>query len=395
MLVARSGLFDRDWYVKRYPDVAAAHVNPLRHFVHYGSREGRSPSPKFDAIWYLRNYADVRIAGAEPLFHYLKFGRAEGRQPTSDPAELSRVDKLEKDSTQIVAEYWAVDRSSGRPISWDEHKVLLEFMHRRVTGDPNVTTYEWFKRKFFQKPAELCLSIGCGFGAFEKGAIELGIAKRFHAYDISSGAIERAKQGAAQAGVADRIAYDVLNINEIVLPANTYDAIFAISSAHHIFNLENLFRQCQGALKPGGLLFLDEYIGPSRFQSSPEVTEIINKVLSILPPRYRKSQFANNGTTIDRYVPSPVEHFEQHDPSEAIRSAEIVSTLRLYFDIVEFRPYGGTILHMLLSGITGNFDETKDSDVALLNLLATFEEILENAGVIEADFAAIVAKPKA
>jgi hypothetical protein len=63
------------------------------------------------------------------------------------------------------------------------------------------------------------------------------------------------------------------------------------------------------------------------------------------------------------------------------------------FDIVEFRPYGGAILTMLLTGITGNFDQNDETAVALLNILATLEETLEQHGVIESDFAAIVAKP--
>jgi len=90
----------------------------------------------------------------------------------------------------------------------------------------------------------------------------------------------------------------------------------------------------------------------------------------------------------------PPEHFEKHDPSEAVRSGEIVTTLKMYFDILEFRPYGGAILHMLFSGIMGNFNEHNETDVALLRTIATFEEVMEGAGLIGSDFAAIVAKPK-
>jgi hypothetical protein len=35
-----------------------------------------------------------------------------------------------------------------------------------------------------------------------------------------------------------------------------------------------------------------------------------------------------------------VEHFEKHDPSEAIGCGELVSTLKMYFDIVAMRPRG-------------------------------------------------------
>lgn len=297
-------------------------------------------------------------------------------------------------ATEIVSDYWAVDRTGDRPHSWLQHKTMQAFLHRRVTGDPNLSTAAWFKQKFFPQPVELALALGCGFGGFERAAIDLGIAKKFHANDLSTGAIEKARQDAREADMADKIEYRVLNLDECVLPRETYDAIFAVSSAHHVFQLENLFRQCRQALKPGGLMFLDEYIGPSRFQSSPFVVEIINKVRALLPARYLRSLFANDGSLIGPYIPSPVEHFEKVDPSGAIRSAEIVNTLKMYFDVIEFRPYGGAILHMLFSGIMGNFDENNDADVTLLNVLATFEETLEKAGALESDFAAIVAKPR-
>jgi SAM-dependent methyltransferase len=298
------------------------------------------------------------------------------------------------DTTQIVSEYWAEDRSKGQMISWLQHPVVLRYIHRRVSGDPNVSTYQWFKSRFFPEPAELCLTLGCGFGPFERMAIESGIGRRFKGYDVSDRAIECARQAATVAGMGDRIQYEVCNLDKLELPERAYDAIFAISSAHHVFELENMYRQVRRALKPGGLFLLDEYVGPSRFQSSPQVTSIINNLRSILPERLRKNLFTNDDTLIWRYVPSPVEHFEKNDPSEAIRSGELISTLKLYFDIVEIRPYGGAILHMLLSGITGNFDAGNESDVATLQLLATFEELLEDVGAVSSDFAAIVARPR-
>lgn len=298
------------------------------------------------------------------------------------------------DAAKIASEYWAVDRTGARPRSWLEHPTILEIVNRRVSGDPKLSTIWWFRNKYFQRPVELALSLGCGFGGFERFGIESGIAREFHANDLSEGAITKAREAAAKANLGDKIEYSVVNLDEFALPATTYDAIFALSAAHHVFQLEKLFRQCRKTLKPGGLLFLDEYIGPSRFQSTPEVTSLINRLRDILPEKYRKSLFADDGSQIYPYAPSPAEHFEKHDPSEAVRSGEIVSTLKLYFDILEYRPYGGAIMHMLFSGIMGNFDEDSETDVALLRTIAAFEEVMEGAGVIGSDFAAIVAKPK-
>lgn len=80
-LIAASGLFDGGWYLEQYPDVRAALVNPLVHYLRHGAAEGRDPNPLFDSDWYLDRYPDVRAAGINPLVHYLRHGAAEGRDP--------------------------------------------------------------------------------------------------------------------------------------------------------------------------------------------------------------------------------------------------------------------------------------------------------------------------
>ena len=44
--------FDPRYYLAENPDVAAAHSNPLLHFLRYGWKEGRKPNPLFDAEFY-------------------------------------------------------------------------------------------------------------------------------------------------------------------------------------------------------------------------------------------------------------------------------------------------------------------------------------------------------
>lgn len=80
-LLRYSGLFDEKWYLEKNPDVAAAQVNPYRHYLLHGAYEGRNPSPRFDSRWYLKTYPDVRRSGMNPLVHYLRFGKSEGRIP--------------------------------------------------------------------------------------------------------------------------------------------------------------------------------------------------------------------------------------------------------------------------------------------------------------------------
>lgn len=81
-LIAGSDLFDAEWYLQTYPDVAGSEyfsANPAAHYTLYGAFEGRRPCPEFDSSFYLRQNPDVAAARLNPLAHYLHFGRAEGR----------------------------------------------------------------------------------------------------------------------------------------------------------------------------------------------------------------------------------------------------------------------------------------------------------------------------
>ncbi len=75
-----SHLFDASWYLREYPDVAAAGSEPALHYLQLGGTEDRNPGPAFDACWYCKQYPDVAASGVNPLLHYLQSGHAEGRQ---------------------------------------------------------------------------------------------------------------------------------------------------------------------------------------------------------------------------------------------------------------------------------------------------------------------------
>lgn len=82
--IARLGIFDVTGYLQAHPDVAAAGIDPIRHFVLQGAREGRNPCALFDTAYYNATYPDVAKAGFNPLAHYCEFGWKEGRNPSVD-----------------------------------------------------------------------------------------------------------------------------------------------------------------------------------------------------------------------------------------------------------------------------------------------------------------------
>lgn len=119
-LVIDSGLFDAEWYLATYRDVASVGLKPLEHYLrigiyagrnpcrlfdsHYylsqfpdnaprpeiplvdylqdGWRLRRNPHPLFQIAWYLERNEDIVAAGIEPLGHFFRHGGLEGRQPS-------------------------------------------------------------------------------------------------------------------------------------------------------------------------------------------------------------------------------------------------------------------------------------------------------------------------
>jgi lipopolysaccharide biosynthesis protein/predicted nucleic acid-binding Zn-ribbon protein len=97
-LIARSGLFDKDSYMRNNPDVAEWRINPVRHYVVFGAKECRDPSPSFSTRAYLLHNPDVAAAKVNPLAHFIKYGSSERRLAYPPPNAAVRDHRLPSSS---------------------------------------------------------------------------------------------------------------------------------------------------------------------------------------------------------------------------------------------------------------------------------------------------------
>lgn len=79
-----SGRFDSEFYLCRYPDIKAAGVDPLAHYIKNGWREGRNPNLWLDSDFYLRDNPDIAEKIGNPLLHFICTGYKEGRRPNPE-----------------------------------------------------------------------------------------------------------------------------------------------------------------------------------------------------------------------------------------------------------------------------------------------------------------------
>lgn len=84
LIIKQSKLFDPNYYLLEYPDVRRIDLDPLIHFIKFGWKENRNPSPNFDTSYYFKQYPDVADKNINPLIHYIKYGLKEGRQTKPD-----------------------------------------------------------------------------------------------------------------------------------------------------------------------------------------------------------------------------------------------------------------------------------------------------------------------
>ncbi|TXN44740.1 hypothetical protein FV233_13645 [Methylobacterium sp. WL7] len=112
--IAASDLFDAEWYrATQAPGLSLDRA--AQHYLQQGSAGGLSPSPLFDGPWYLETNTDVAEARQNPLLHYLNDGRAEGRSicPFADPEALARIEGSELFDAEWYRATYVPDLSSS------------------------------------------------------------------------------------------------------------------------------------------------------------------------------------------------------------------------------------------------------------------------------------------
>jgi len=298
------------------------------------------------------------------------------------------------DKTTTARKWGAFARGRGeRPASnWLEAPLVQRnYVHPAFHGrETELNWLDWVAGRFFQEPVERALSLGCGDGGLERQAAELGIAERLVGLDLSPLAAAVARRHAADAGLGGRIAYAVADLDRLALQPRTCDAVLAAMSLHHVKALERTLDQVHAALRPDGLLVLNEYVGPSQLQWSIRQLALANLVLAMMPLRLRRG-VASAGIKWAVWRP-PLRKLKRDDPSEAIRSAEIPGLVAQRFEILRRIDYGGAIFLPLLQGIAGNLDGARVLDRGIVRLVARLEQTGVRRGWLQSDFSAIVAR---
>jgi len=273
---------------------------------------------------------------------------------------------------------------------WLEHPYVQQnYVNASITGNP---ACDWltFVAETVLRPTgpRQILDVGCGVGPVTIALALASIGERIVGIDTSATAIEKAEVSARERGLGDRTEFRCGTTNELNYAAGAFDAAILSMALHHILDLETLLASLREWLKPGAPLILFEYVGPNRFQWTKSARQAGTEALLRLPEALRVNS-ANGEVVTAMWQPS-YKAMLVGDPSEAVRSADMLDITECYFSLDMRRDFGGTLLQPILANITHNFNTDVPAHMRELDRLFDTERALLADGTLESNFALLV-----
>lgn len=283
-----------------------------------------------------------------------------------------------------VANYWDehVGQHLNSLLQWEASKPVQMHQWEHISSDPNENPVLWFWKKY--GPFGRSASIACGNGILERFVAEnlLPPGGRITGFDISPESVNLARSLSANKA-AD---FAVRDLNYEPWEEGIYNAVFANGALHHVEALDFCLGQISASLTLSGLLYVNDYLGPARFQFSDTQIRLAHELLLCVPERFRSENLPKCCDPIA---------LSKMDPSEAVNSHQIYETIRCHFDIVERIEMGGTLLAPIFGG--GCLDPSiieSGEGLEVISMLVEAERKMINDGLIRSDHLMLICKKR-
>jgi O-antigen biosynthesis protein len=133
-------LFDGEYYESMYDDVRRFGLDPLTHYLAFGWREDRNPSPEFDTWYFLQRHPEFRRGNVSPLEQYLEAGMPAAWR--FRPPNSITLDSDAKAPAAILAEIFSLKLAVHAHLFYPEYiEIVFHVLNKiRVCFDLYVTT---------------------------------------------------------------------------------------------------------------------------------------------------------------------------------------------------------------------------------------------------------------
>ncbi len=283
--------------------------------------------------------------------------------------------------------HWEANPEIASRGQWTGNPRIGEVVHLRMSGGESQEHWlHWLMTDYFKdRRFERVLSPGCGVGDHEVAMMGYGQIAHLDAFDFSEASLCIAREKAAARRMKIHFYRD--DINEFRIPkGRLYDMVLCSGSLHHVRELERFLGVVRDALAPDGVFVFNEYVGPCYNIYPRKQLDVINRLLRAIAPELRLS---------DRLDQNTVEQAMEYDSSESVRSSLILPFASTYFELEFCHHYGGTILHPMYPLLRHDAMSQPTPEMeTIVRLVAEFEAILIEKGVLTSDFALCVCRRK-
>ncbi len=122
------------------------------------------------------------------------------------------------------------------------------------------------------------LDIGCGVGGADVALVRNHDAGQVTGIDIEEMQIGLAERRAAEAGLADRLRFVLVEPGPLPFEAGAFDLVFSKDAIIHIADKQALFDECFRVLRPGGVFAASDWLRRGEGTLSPEMRSWIEKM---------------------------------------------------------------------------------------------------------------------
>jgi ubiquinone/menaquinone biosynthesis C-methylase UbiE len=261
------------------------------------------------------------------------------------------------------------NRHTNMQINWYDVPYVVKHVQKNITGNGEIDYATYLVEKYFKGRSNIrMLSPGCGVGVKELQFAKISAFERIDGFDIAPARIQEAQKRSAALGLSNTNFF-VGDIYDLKVEEK-YDILLFDSCLHHFDNLDVLLEKVKTYLKPDGLLVIVEFTGPNRYQYTAGHVKKCNEALKLIPKTHRvflKSSLVKQRVWAPGYI-----RMYLSDPSEGIRSGEILQAIYKQFNVVEEKKLGGDLLAPVLKGTVHHYIGNENSN-HILDKLFEFE----------------------
>ena len=272
-------------------------------------------------------------------------------------------------------------RTAPARTRWWQVPAVIRHINARICGEPLdgigdgliTLARRRLEAEGVSLPLPRAISVGGGHGFKEMRLIQAGLVRHFDVYELSADRIERGEADAAALGLASQVDFHLADAFQV--RHAPYDLVHWNNSLHHMLDADRAVAWSREVLGPGGLFFMDDYVGPDRFQFDARTLRIASSVRGALPERLLR-----NPHTGDTLLPRRVRNIDpvllaRADPSEAPQSSRILGAVQVHFPGVQLQLTGGVVYNLALKDALANFEESDAEHMALLKGLLTLDDV--------------------